>query len=293
MQTPALVIGHQYDLIHPFSDAGMLVSELPNGRLLEASSLLELRVAPRRLTGEIAAFVDECWRPRAARNARSRRPKSQHSAATLTPPVCRVAKRKRNAASASARSARPPRARPPRVASACRSSSAACSAVLIVAGVAALVVGVFGGSGGSDEPATEVAAGGAGDPRAAGVRPQEGRGGRGLHARRTRRTRARATRRRTSRRPTTSTNPPTSGNHFPELVPGRRSTTPGDTPELGKLVHTLEHGRIDVQYKPGTPATTVAQLETLFNEIDDGYHMLLFENTTKMPFAVAATAWDH
>ena len=28
-QTPALVIGHQYDLIHPFSDAGMLVAELP------------------------------------------------------------------------------------------------------------------------------------------------------------------------------------------------------------------------------------------------------------------------
>ena len=34
MQTPTLVIGHQYDLIHPFSDAGMLVAELPNGRLL-------------------------------------------------------------------------------------------------------------------------------------------------------------------------------------------------------------------------------------------------------------------
>jgi pimeloyl-ACP methyl ester carboxylesterase len=68
LQTPALVIGHQYDLIHPFSDAGMLVSELPNGRLLEASSLLELRVAPRRLTGEIAGFVEQCWRPRAARS---------------------------------------------------------------------------------------------------------------------------------------------------------------------------------------------------------------------------------
>jgi pimeloyl-ACP methyl ester carboxylesterase len=67
LQTPALVIGHQYDLIHPFSDAGMLVSELPNGRLLEASSLLELRVAPLRLTGEIARFAEECWRPRAAR----------------------------------------------------------------------------------------------------------------------------------------------------------------------------------------------------------------------------------
>jgi pimeloyl-ACP methyl ester carboxylesterase len=71
MTTPALVIGHQYDLIHPFSDAGMLVSELPNGRLLEASSLIELRVAPRRLTGEIASFIEQCWRPRAAR-ARAR-----------------------------------------------------------------------------------------------------------------------------------------------------------------------------------------------------------------------------
>jgi pimeloyl-ACP methyl ester carboxylesterase len=71
MNTPALVIGHQYDLIHPFSDAGMLVAELPNGRLLEASSLIELRVAPRRLTGEIASFSEQCWRPRAAR-ARAR-----------------------------------------------------------------------------------------------------------------------------------------------------------------------------------------------------------------------------
>jgi pimeloyl-ACP methyl ester carboxylesterase len=68
---PSLVIGHQYDLIHPFSDAGMLIEELPNGRLLEASSLLELRVAPRRLTNEIASFIEQCWRPRAAR-ARAR-----------------------------------------------------------------------------------------------------------------------------------------------------------------------------------------------------------------------------
>ena len=65
---PSLVIGHQYDLIHPFSDAGMLVEELPNGRLFQANSLLELRVAPRRLTGEIASFIEQCWRPRAARS---------------------------------------------------------------------------------------------------------------------------------------------------------------------------------------------------------------------------------
>jgi pimeloyl-ACP methyl ester carboxylesterase len=70
-ETPALVIGHRHDIIHPFSDAGMLADELPNGRLLEASSILELRLAPKRLTGEIAAFLEECWRLRRA--ARRRR----------------------------------------------------------------------------------------------------------------------------------------------------------------------------------------------------------------------------
>ncbi len=58
---PALVIGHGRDPVHPFSDAGMLADELPNGRLLQASSILELRLAPERLTNEIAAFIDECW----------------------------------------------------------------------------------------------------------------------------------------------------------------------------------------------------------------------------------------
>src|SRR3954451_24024431 len=87
-------------------------------------------------------------------------------------------------------------------------------------------------------------------------------------------------------------NPPTSGNHFPQWAQDG-IYNPGDTPDLGQLVHTLEHGRIDIQYKPGTPAATIAQLETLMKEKDDGYHMLLFENSTKMPFAVAATAWDN
>jgi pimeloyl-ACP methyl ester carboxylesterase len=65
-EMPTLVIGHRHDIIHPFSDAGMLADELPNGRLLEANSIVELRLAPERLTGEIAAFLDECWKPRAA-----------------------------------------------------------------------------------------------------------------------------------------------------------------------------------------------------------------------------------
>ena len=87
-------------------------------------------------------------------------------------------------------------------------------------------------------------------------------------------------------------NPPTSGNHFPQWAQDG-TYNPGDTPDLGQLVHTLEHGRIDIQYKPGTPAETIAQLETFMKENEDGYHMLLFENSTKMPFAVAATAWDN
>jgi len=59
--TPTLVLGHPRDPVHPFSDAGMLAKEMPNARLLEAQSLLELRLQPERLTGEIAAFIDELW----------------------------------------------------------------------------------------------------------------------------------------------------------------------------------------------------------------------------------------
>jgi pimeloyl-ACP methyl ester carboxylesterase len=60
-QAPALVIGHPADPVHPFSDAGALASELPNGRLVNASWILELRTRPARLTRAIADFIDECW----------------------------------------------------------------------------------------------------------------------------------------------------------------------------------------------------------------------------------------
>ena len=88
------------------------------------------------------------------------------------------------------------------------------------------------------------------------------------------------------------TNPPTSGNHTPDWYEDGIYAA-GDTPDLGKTVHPLEHGRIEVQYKKGTSDDVVAQLETLLGEQSDGYHMLLFENTTNMPSAVAATAWGH
>jgi Protein of unknown function (DUF3105) len=87
------------------------------------------------------------------------------------------------------------------------------------------------------------------------------------------------------------TNPPTSGAHFPEWYDDG-VYAPGTVPKLGMLVHTLEHGRIDVQYKEGTSADDVGKLEALLAE-SDGYHMLLFENTTGMDAQVAATAWGH
>jgi hypothetical protein len=55
------VNGHHRDPLQPFSDAGMLASELPNARLVQASSLIELRTHPKRLTRTIASFINDCW----------------------------------------------------------------------------------------------------------------------------------------------------------------------------------------------------------------------------------------
>ena len=87
------------------------------------------------------------------------------------------------------------------------------------------------------------------------------------------------------------TNPPTTGDHHPEWYEDG-VYEPGTTDNLGMLVHTLEHGRVNVQYKPDTDDETVTQLEALVAE-SEGYHMLLYENATGMKYAVAATAWTH
>jgi pimeloyl-ACP methyl ester carboxylesterase len=72
MSQSTLVIGHYRDPIHPFSDSDMLVRELPNARLVQASSILELRLTPERLTSEIVEFVGECFKPARASGARRR-----------------------------------------------------------------------------------------------------------------------------------------------------------------------------------------------------------------------------
>jgi pimeloyl-ACP methyl ester carboxylesterase len=72
-EAPALVIGHPRDPVHPFSDADMLAGELPSAQLLYASSIIELRTRPERLTKKIAEFVDDCWVEVEAPRRRTRR----------------------------------------------------------------------------------------------------------------------------------------------------------------------------------------------------------------------------
>ena len=61
LEHPTLVVGHPTDPLHPFGDADMLVEEMPNARLVDANSILEWRISPDRLDGELAAFLDEVW----------------------------------------------------------------------------------------------------------------------------------------------------------------------------------------------------------------------------------------
>ncbi|MDX6726261.1 MAG: hypothetical protein QOK49_1066, partial [Baekduia sp.] len=91
------------------------------------------------------------------------------------------------------------------------------------------------------------------------------------------------------------TNPPTSGAHRP--TPAADGVyAANNAPAKEAAVHSLEHGRIELEYKPGTSKQVQNQLNALFNEKlkgVPGYHQLLFQNQTNMPFQVAAVAWTH
>lgn len=95
---------------------------------------------------------------------------------------------------------------------------------------------------------------------------------------------------------TYKTNPPSYGPHYPTPASDGEYKA-GATPKVGYLVHAMEHGRVEYQYRPGLPGADVKQLEALFNETDGqwgpGQLLLLFQNATGMPYDVAATAWGH
>jgi pimeloyl-ACP methyl ester carboxylesterase len=61
LDMPALVFGHDRDVLHPFSDAEALARELPNCEVVRANSFFELRFPPNRLSDLLADFLDEVW----------------------------------------------------------------------------------------------------------------------------------------------------------------------------------------------------------------------------------------
>jgi Protein of unknown function (DUF3105) len=94
----------------------------------------------------------------------------------------------------------------------------------------------------------------------------------------------------TTSKVTYKTNPPAFGRHNP--IPAQDGDYVGRvTPAKENLVHALEHGRIEIQYRKSTPKTVTDQLERVFNEKTP--LMLIFRNETGMPYEVAAVAWTH
>lgn len=61
LDIPTLIVGHDRDLLHPFSDAEALSRELPGAELIHANSFFELRFPPNRLSNAICDFLDEIW----------------------------------------------------------------------------------------------------------------------------------------------------------------------------------------------------------------------------------------
>lgn len=82
-------------------------------------------------------------------------------------------------------------------------------------------------------------------------------------------------------------NPPTSGNHNPTPAGDGLKTEPA---QAENLVHSLEHGRVIFQFSKSAPPRVRGAMKAVFDE-DDAI-VILTENTTGMPYQVAATAWD-
>jgi hypothetical protein len=59
-------------------------------------------------------------------------------------------------------------------------------------------------------------------------------------------------------------------------------------PQDWYFVHSLEHGRIEIQYSPDLPEEDQLALKGVFDESPGG--VLLFPNDD-MPYEVAVTAW--
>jgi hypothetical protein len=83
------------------------------------------------------------------------------------------------------------------------------------------------------------------------------------------------------------TNPPTSGDHIVSPLQ-QADGAYAEMPEPVRFVHSLEHGRVEVQYSSQLSKRAQLALNGVFDEDPPG--MLLFPNP-KMPSEIAVTAW--
>jgi hypothetical protein len=89
--------------------------------------------------------------------------------------------------------------------------------------------------------------------------------------------------------PDYKTNPPTSGNHV-EPPYQQADGAYSEEPLPINFVHSLEHGRMEIQYSPELPESQQLELKGLWEELYGG--TLLFPNE-EMSYAVAATTWTN
>jgi Protein of unknown function (DUF3105) len=82
------------------------------------------------------------------------------------------------------------------------------------------------------------------------------------------------------------TNPPMSGQHYEIPAEDQAFTEP---PPDSSVVHSLEHGRIDIFFKPDAPGQVRADLKATYDS-EQGYQLLLIPRPN-MPYQFAATAW--
>jgi pimeloyl-ACP methyl ester carboxylesterase len=73
ISAPALVVGHPADPIHPAADAALLADELPEAEFVRATSIVEWRARPERLTRRAIGFSLGCWQKAPGGTTRQRR----------------------------------------------------------------------------------------------------------------------------------------------------------------------------------------------------------------------------
>ncbi len=88
--------------------------------------------------------------------------------------------------------------------------------------------------------------------------------------------------------PKYKSDPPTSGNHDP--IPLANGVYRSPITNFRHAVHTLEHGRIEIEYQPDLPEADQLKLKGLIDQ--DFRDMVMFQNE-QMNWQVAAAAWDH